>query len=298
LFNTPILLLAWRRPEHLSKVIDTLKLVQPSELYVVVDGPRVGAEFFEERLQIENTIKVIQTEINWSVNLRKLYRKDNLGCGLGVSSAISWFFDHVEEGIIIEDDIILDQSAFNFLEKGLKQFRNHKRIKAICAYNPFGFIGPFHLAHHYVHVWGWATYRSTWNEYQYEIQDTDRFSKIQWVNDYWKSKFIKLKEIDTWDYQLQYLFFKKNWLVLLPKKNLIENIGFGSGATHTFEKPLQIQKRQSVNNIQKTLFYIYFGRFFSDIMDFLENRGGFFILGSFVKTKRANLRYKVINFFK
>jgi hypothetical protein len=38
---------------------------------------------------------------------------------------------------------------------------------------------------------------------------------------------------DTWDYQWTYAYMKQGLLGVLPHVGLIENIGFGSGATHT-----------------------------------------------------------------
>jgi hypothetical protein len=38
---------------------------------------------------------------------------------------------------------------------------------------------------------------------------------------------------DTWDYQWVYTCYKNNSLIIVPAVNLIANIGFGIGATHT-----------------------------------------------------------------
>ena len=100
-FNIPILLIAWRRPEHLKKVIAVLRIIKPKSVYVAIDGIRNGDEFYLERQNIKSTKDIIFSEINWECELHTLIRENNMGCALGVSSAITWFFDNVEYGIIL-----------------------------------------------------------------------------------------------------------------------------------------------------------------------------------------------------
>ncbi len=274
MFNIPILLIAWRRPKHVSKVIDAIRTVKPKHLFIAVDGAREGEEFAEERKLIENTKRVIDTQINWDCEVIKLYREENLGCGLGVSNAISWFFEHVEEGIIIEDDILINESGLIFLKDGLIKFRGHSKIKAICAFNPFIYTF-FPFTHKYLHVWGWATYKNMWNEYEYKISGNVKASRISGINAYWNTVFRKVSEIDTWDYQLQYLFFRKKWLALFPKVNLVQNIGFDDLATHTTEKNWFLPRSRNIKTKPK-LYYFGLYSIISDYLDYLVNRNRFF----------------------
>ena len=58
-FETPVLLIAWRRPEHLKRVIRMLQLVKPRYVFVAVDGPRDGVDYSDERQLIEKTKLII-----------------------------------------------------------------------------------------------------------------------------------------------------------------------------------------------------------------------------------------------
>ena len=40
-------------------------------------------------------------------------------------------------------------------------------------------------------------------------------------------------KIDTWDYQWTFSCWAQNGLSILPDRNLVTNIGFGTDATHT-----------------------------------------------------------------
>jgi hypothetical protein len=101
--STPILLITWRRPHTLRQVIDTIRPVAPTHMFVACDGP--NPERLGEAEKVAATRAVIEQEIDWSCQIERLYSDVNQGCRLGVSRAITWFFEQVEEGIMLEDDV-------------------------------------------------------------------------------------------------------------------------------------------------------------------------------------------------
>jgi hypothetical protein len=44
--------------------------------------------------------------VDWECEVKTFFRDENVGLGLGPANAISWFFDQVEQGIILEDDCL------------------------------------------------------------------------------------------------------------------------------------------------------------------------------------------------
>jgi hypothetical protein len=52
---------------------------------------------------------------------------------------------------------------------------------------------------------------------------------------YWSGVFdaTRRKQVDTWDYQFQFASWSQSGLHITPKFNLVSNVGFGEGATHT-----------------------------------------------------------------
>lgn len=65
------------------------------------------------------------------------FRDTNLGCGKGGSSAITWFLENEEEGIIIEDDFIPHLDFFKYCDEMLERYRNDDRIQLIAGQNTF-----------------------------------------------------------------------------------------------------------------------------------------------------------------
>ena len=100
--NTPLLLIVWRRPQTLRQVINAIRPVAPSRVFVACDGPKTDRPGEDQK--VAATRDVIEKEIDWPCQVKQLYSDFNKGCRQGPISAISWFFDQVDEGIILEDD--------------------------------------------------------------------------------------------------------------------------------------------------------------------------------------------------
>ena len=245
--NTPVLFLIFNRPDTTWKVFEVIRRVKPQKLFVAADGPRT-----EEPDEVKKCLEAreIATEIDWDCELKTLFRNQNLGCKVAVSSAIAWFFDHVEEGIILEDDCLPHPTFFRFCEELLARYKNDTRIMTISGDNfQFGKqrIRNSYYFSRYPHVWGWATWRRTWQKYDAGIKLWPTIQNGGWLRDilqnrkteeYWYDIFDNVYNniYDTWDYQLVFSCLINNGLNIVSNINLITNIGFGCNATHTIKK--------------------------------------------------------------
>jgi len=242
--KTPILFLIFNRPETEKRILEAIKIAKPEKIYVAADGPRPTKE--GEKIKCEAARRLIDEKIDWGCEVKKLYRKDNMGCKNAVSSAINWFFENEEEGIILEDDCLPSNSFFKFAEEMLDKYRDDERINIISGDNfqkkNAVYSGSYYFSK-YSHIWGWATWKRSWEKYDVKIKDWPRLKNDRnikfgdFIEDkYWRMIFDKVYkgEIDTWDYQLAYTGFKNRLLNVMPAKNLVENIGIGVNATHTF----------------------------------------------------------------
>lgn len=239
-FDTPLLLLVYNRPDHTRKLLEVLKSIKPNQLYVVADGPREADQSKCEE------VRELFSDLKWKCQLKTLFHDENLGCARSVSGGITWFFEHVESGIILEDDCIPSQSFFQYCEELLEHYRDDKRIMHIGSNNfQNGKIrgnGDYYFSI-FNHIWGWATWKRAWEMYQLEIENIDKKSIHSFVNDHEIEKYfyalfetVIAQKIDTWDFSWTYACWKNQGLSISPNKNLVTNIGFGEEATHTKSK--------------------------------------------------------------
>lgn len=242
--NTPILFIIFNRPDTSTQVFDVIRSIRPARLYIAADGPRDDRP--DELRTCQEARRVVEV-IDWPCEVSRLYRDKNLGCKLAVSSAITWFFENVEEGIILEDDVIPDPSFFSYCEELLVRYRGNSRIMHISG-NSFqkGIQrGPAsYYFSHLGHVWGWATWRRAWALYDLSMKDFPALQRshlkalldpAEEIVDYWMFNLEKTwrGEIDTWDYQWVFSLWINGGLSITPQVNLVKNIGFDNRATHT-----------------------------------------------------------------
>lgn len=222
-------------------------MARPSRLYVAADGARSDRKVEAEQCA---EVRRIATEVDWPCEVRTLFRDTNLGCKKAVVDAITWFFHHEPEGIILEDDCLPDPSFFPYCSELLEKYRDEPKIMTIGG-NYFAFNGQmseieessyFYTRH--IEVWGWASWRRAWNLYDAEVSawgiiPADWLLGIGGYSQDFKSHWTKIfnsvynNEIDTWDYQWVFTIWYNEGLSILPTKNLVTNIGFNSDATHT-----------------------------------------------------------------
>jgi hypothetical protein len=263
-FDTPILFIIFNRPDTTKRVFAEIIKYKPSQLFIAADGSRMDKA--GEKEKCEETRRITEN-IDWPCEVKRLYRNKNLGCKLAVSGAIDWFFKNVEEGIILEDDCLPNASFFNFCKEMLRLYKHDNKVMCISGDN---FLpqemqkkDEYHFSK-YIHIWGWATWRRAWKNYDVSMKDWPQIMKNGIINKYfdnilekiyWQTLFnaVYRDRIDTWDYQFLYHVWKNNGVSIVPGKNLVTNIGFGINAVHlkSEKSPLSGLHTNTINTKMK-----------------------------------------------
>lgn len=246
-----VLFIIFNRLDTAQQVLASIRNYKPDRLYISADGSRTTVAGEHEKVELVRNWVISQ--IDWDCELKTLFQDKNLGCGLAPQTAISWFFEHEEEGIILEDDCVPNNDFFSFCENMLDYYRNDSRISIISGCN-FDLDNKYKTSDSYFfsrfpYTWGWATWKRNWIDYDYHLTEWKSISKDLFLKtnifkekkyyQVWKNKFDDLSVCQTkdiWDYQFFYQCFKKKQLSVVPNVNLVSNIGGGAGATHTIKE--------------------------------------------------------------
>jgi hypothetical protein len=243
--NTPILLLVYKKPETTKKVVDAIRISKVKKIYISINIPhKKNIEDLEKHKKI---IKIINM-IDWNCKVIIKKRTRFINAYDSYSQAIKWFFKNEKEGIILEDDTLPSTSFFTFCEKLLKKYRKHRNIAQICGtsfINKKIYKGePNYFFSNYSLCWGYATWRHSIKDYDYKMKDWENIKKNNIFFDilnnkkfvfYWTFIFDQLysKKLKAWDYFWLYSNWKNKKISIIPKKHLVQNIGFTKDATHT-----------------------------------------------------------------
>lgn len=243
-FNTPILLIAFSRADTALAVINSVRMIKPSNLYIACDGPRV--EIAGEAELCRATRDAIEASIDWPCKVHRLYQKENLGCRKGPVEAINWFFSQVEEGIILEDDVVPSEDFYFFCQDLLVRYRFDNRVGAIGG-SYLSHAESIHSADYvfskFVQAWGWASWRRAWINFDANMSSWPQAKHMGLLKDIGGVDFARYlgtcfdkaagNNNSIWDYIWMFSSIKEGYLCCHPTKQLVSNIGFDERATHT-----------------------------------------------------------------
>lgn len=266
----PVLFLIFRQPEITRKVFEQIRAARPTQLFIAADGPR--SDHPGDAEECEMTREVV-SEIDWECEVHTRFLPKNYGLKKAVSSALDWFFDSVDEGIILEYDCLPDPSFFEYCAVMLDRYRHDMRIFSISGSTiqtdtPRG-DGDYYYSR-FTGVWGWATWKRSWQLWRPVLEDYDTFRTqsimdsivtVDKGRDFWLQSFDAVfsgENTTTWAFCLVYAQIKQGGYCVVPNKNLINNIGFGTHATNAVDvgHPLAGMEVSAIESYTAPTFFV------------------------------------------
>ncbi|MGK7922825.1 MAG: methyltransferase domain-containing protein, partial [Trichodesmium sp.] len=241
--TTPVVLIIFNRPDTTAKVFEVIRQVKPPQLFVIADAPRHNKPGeFEKCMAARKIIDLV----DWKCEVLTNYSEINLTGKRRIPSGLNWVFSLVESAIILEDDCLPHLTFFQFCQELLDKYNSNEKVMAISGDNfQFGnkYTGYSYYFSHYFHGWGWATWRRAWQCFDDkmklwpEFRDSNKLKSILQNTHavrYWSNIFSKCYEnYLAWDYAWLFAGWSRNKLTIIPRINLVSNIGFSPTATHT-----------------------------------------------------------------
>lgn len=249
--NVPVYLNFFNRPDTFKYVFEAVREAKPRILFLACDGAR---ENRSDDLDNTRKCQAIAEEVDWDCQIYKNYSDQNLGCGMRMYSGITWAFEYVDRLIILEDDCVPSQDFFRLCEELLEKYKDDNRIHMINAMNHLGvykdtpnsyFFGPGCC-------WGWATWKRAWDNMDFYLNFMDDTYSMRCVERKYpfyrnarregQERLDKLKsgqKLTSWTFQSGMALALQSQMAIVPKSNLITNIGLTADSVH------------AVNNLKK-----------------------------------------------
>lgn len=242
--GSPVLFLIFNRPDLTKRVFARIREARPPKLFVAADGPRSD---HPEDAELCARARHLATQVDWDCEMFTLFRDENLGCQAAISSAITWFFENVDAGVILEDDCLPHPTFFRYCAELLDYYRTDQRLMMISGNNPLERWEIEDQSYHFSNfggIWGWATWRRAWNEFSRSIsvaseQVVERVLKSTLVSEVQVAQRKKVilralkGDLESWGYIWFWARVLNSGLSAVPAVNLVTNIGFNSHSTHT-----------------------------------------------------------------
>ncbi|MDE5606575.1 MAG: hypothetical protein K2I68_04665, partial [Bacteroidales bacterium] len=202
-------------------------------------------------MDIYDSINICKTrnlskQVDWPCEVFTNFLDHNEGPRNAVFRFIKWFFEHEEQGIVLEHDCLPHPDFFVYCETLLNRYKDDPRVGTISGNSIF--LHPkqsnSYIYSIYSLMWGWATWRRVIDQYTLDVNAINRkafqtiarqvsFSPLERYYMHFILKRIQRHKIQTWDYYLSFCLWKNHMLSISPNKNLIANIGFDRYAENT-----------------------------------------------------------------
>ena len=248
--EVPVVFFIFRRPETTKKVFEAIREARPDELFVIADGPSFANDAEKE---LTNRTREVVSQVDWPCKVHRIYAQENMGLRERIFTGLDEVFSKVPSAIILEDDCLPTPYFFDFCTLLLSTYSDEKRVGVVSGFN----FGPYESEKEDFFfslspsIWGWATWARTWKAFrlspqvekwsQEEIEDL----RPSFASRFQRSEFLWFMRIahtlNTWDISFFVWLRQSRILSAIPRQNLVTNIGFGDGATHTKFESFDLQ---------------------------------------------------------
>lgn len=258
--DIPVALIFFNRADVLKETFNSIKKARPRQLFLIQDGART--EITDDSTGIIRCREIV-CDIDWECEIYTNYSDINLGCGRRVFTGISWAFEYVDRLVILEDDSVPNDSFFKFCEIILEKYKNDERIDMISGMNH---LGEYHeTPYDYIFsktgaICAWATWKRVWKTVDYEMSFLNDKEAERLITNYYGKELYKKgrtgkkiledgNKLSFWSYQKGINMFLQSRLIIIPRYNLISNIGLTKNSANS---------GGSINIIPKGLRRIYY----------------------------------------
>lgn len=260
----------FNRPDTLKTVFESVREAQPSKLYLIQDGARANRP-----KDVENIVKCreVVSNIDWECEVVHDYSDINLGCGKRIFTGLSNVFMHEEYAAIVEDDIVIGESFLPFCKEMCERYKDDQRIHMISGMNHLGVYEECPYDYFFSQgggaIWGWATWARCWNELDWNMEAVSNNYIIDCLKNgntpnnvgkviaerasVIRQGILKGVSPTFWSLHFGLYGYLGSRLNIVPKYNLISNIGLTGDSAHATD---------SVNKLVKRIRVVFFGKIY------------------------------------
>jgi hypothetical protein len=238
----PIVVFAYKRPEHLRRTLDSLKRCEAfadSKIIVFGDGPKTQ----NDRNAVDAARRIAQAQLGPQAEYH--FRDQNAGLAASIISGVSEVTRRFGRAIVLEDDLEFSANFLAYMNYALDRYADEAKVYQIsgqlfdtpelCDRHAALFL-PFTTS------WGWGTWRRAWDRFDplaggWEQLKNDRTLRSQFNlgGCYDFSTMLERQMTglgDSWAIRWYWSVFRDDGLVCFPPTSLVRNTGLDGSGTH------------------------------------------------------------------
>lgn len=261
LVDVPVKINIWIRPDCQKRQFEIIKKAKPRILFIASDGGRNEKEWEI----IRTNRKMIDDGIDWECMVYRLYEDENQGMYTMGRKIREWIWGKVDRCVFLEDDILPSVSFFRYCAELLEKYKDDLRVNVICGMNHLGVsenVNSDYFFSRQGSIWGFATWRRVYeqyNDFEYGkdpyvmelLKARTKHNRIFWkrIEAYTQQHMYEGHVAGT-EYYLEFGMYGHNQLQIIPKKNLVSNIGCTKDSAHADDLRLMPSGIRGVFNMK------------------------------------------------
>lgn len=235
----PVGVFAYRRPEHLRRVLDALeanRLASETSVTIFCDGPRSS----DDPSLVADVVREASRPRGFgSLHIRR--RSSNAGLAGSIIQGVTSMLDANESVIVLEDDLLPSPGFLTYMNEGLVRYAEDERVVSVHGYAyPTDRTAPFFLRG--ADCWGWGTWRRGWALFDADgkrllgrLRQEGLERQFDLDGRYPFTAMLEKQaagQVDSWAIRWHASAFLAGRLTLYPGRSLICNIGADGSGTH------------------------------------------------------------------
>lgn len=216
--------------------IEEMKALDLSPIYIFVDGV-TSETSSDDRVSNSNIRAEVDQLLRDGVIKDSFIARKNLGVGLGILTAVDWFFSNEEFGLVIEDDCQISSTGVEFAKDAFLALSSSPFFGGVCltkypSNQDSTKDTPAHGTH-FFQSWGWGTTRAVWDEFRDYSRNGNPYIRLFRVLNFLPiftrvfSSFIlgkqhvivEKKQKNLWAIKFTFFLLEKKLLLAIPHHN-------------------------------------------------------------------------------
>lgn len=238
----PVALFAYARPDHLARVLATLKLnaeAAQTRLTIFCDAPKRA-----EHEAGTTAVRALAETVDGFAAVDIVRRDRNFGLAANITDGVGRLVREFGRVIVLEDDLELSPYFLRYMNDALDLYSNEESVASIHAYSyPVDKELPETFFLRGADCWGWGTWARAWARYrpdgkallaELEARRLTREFDLDGAYPYCDMLRDQIAgRNDSWAIRWHASAFLGGMLTLYPGRSLVHNIGHDDTGTHS-----------------------------------------------------------------
>jgi hypothetical protein len=242
--NCPVALFAYKRPQHLRQVVDSLRAnpeAEDTEIFIFCDA----AARQEDRPAVAE-VRDYAKSVDGFRRVVVIERETNYGLSRSITEGVSRLCSEYSKAAVVEDDVLVSPHFLSWVNAALDKYENDERVLSVGCY-----VFPSHrkLPETFFlslpDCWGWAVWARSWNRYQADgvallqaLRERNLEHRFDFEGAYPYTEMLRdqtLGKNDSWAVRWSASVLLASGLTIYPGRSMTRNIGFDGTGTHCGE---------------------------------------------------------------